>query len=99
MARPSWRCIDFRRHAMTLHRRTLLRGLFQGSTAVMGVPFLDCVLDSKGQALAATGQRLPTRSNPFFLGLGLTPSLWVPKKTGRDYEPPVQLKPLEPFKN
>jgi len=83
---------------MKLHRRTLLRGLFQGSAAVMGVPFLDCFLDSKGQALAATGQRLPTRFNTFFFGLGLTTSLWVPKKAGQDYETTVQLKPLEPFK-
>ncbi|HEX4636657.1 MAG TPA: DUF1552 domain-containing protein, partial [Rhizomicrobium sp.] len=60
--------------------------------------FLDCFLDSKGQALAATGQRLPMRFNTFFFGLGLTTSLWVPKKTGQDYETTVQLKPLEPFK-
>jgi hypothetical protein len=84
---------------MTLHRRRLLRGLFQGSAAAMGVPFLDCFLDSKGRALAATGRRLPTRFNTFFFGLGLTTSLWVPKKTGLDYETTVQLKPLEPFKH
>jgi hypothetical protein len=83
---------------MTLHRRTLLRGMFQGSAAMLGVPFLDCFLDSKGEALAATGQRLPTRFNTFFFGLGLTTSLWVPKKTGQDYETTIQLKPLEPFK-
>ena len=83
---------------MKLQRRTLLRGMFQGSAAVMGVPFLDCFLDSKGQALAATGQRLPTRFSTFFFGLGLTTSLWVPKKTGLDYETTSQLKPLEPFK-
>ena len=83
---------------MTLHRRTLLRGLFQGSAAVMGVPFLDCFLDSKGQALAATGQRLPTRFSTFFYGLGLTTQLWVPKKTGLDYDTTSQLQPLEPFK-
>ena len=83
---------------MKLQRRTLLRGMFQGSAAVMGVPFLDCFLDSKGQALAATGQRIPTRFSTFFFGLGLTTSLWVPKKAGLDYETTVQLKPLEPFK-
>jgi len=83
---------------MTLHRRTLLRGLFQGSAAAMGVPFLDCFLDSKGQALAATGQRLPTRFSTFFYGLGLTTQLWVPKKTGLDYDTTSQLQPLEPFK-
>ena len=83
---------------MKLQRRTLLRGIFQGSVAVMGVPFLDCFLDSKGQALAATGQRIPTRFSTFFYGLGLTTSLWVPKKAGLDYDTTVQLKPLEPFK-
>jgi hypothetical protein len=83
---------------MKLHRRTLIRGLFQGSAAVMSVPFLDCFLDNKGQALAATGQRLPTRFSTFFFGLGLTTSLWVPKKAGLDYETTSQLKPLEPFK-
>ena len=83
---------------MKLQRRTLLRGMFQGSVAVMGVPFLDCFLDSKGQALAATGQRIPTRFSTFFYGLGLTTSLWVPKKAGLDYDTTVQLKPLEPFK-
>ena len=83
---------------MKLQRRTLLRGMFQGSVAVMGLPFLDCFLDSTGQALAATGQRLPTRFSTFFYGLGLTTSLWVPKKAGLDYDTSVQLKPLEPFK-
>jgi hypothetical protein len=64
----------------------------------MGVPFLDCFLDSNGQALAATGQRIPTRFSTFFFGLGLTTSLWVPKKAGLDYDTTSQLKPLEPFK-
>ncbi|MBA2589126.1 MAG: DUF1552 domain-containing protein [Alphaproteobacteria bacterium] len=83
---------------MKLQRRTILRGLFQGSTAVMAVPFLDCFLTSNGQALAATGQRIPTRFSTFFYGLGLTTSLWVPEKAGLDYETTSQLKPLEPYK-
>src|SRR5690242_16397048 len=98
MARPNWHCTDVRRHAMKLHRRTLLRGMFQGSAAVMGVPFLDCFLDGKGRALAATGQHLPTRFSTFFFGLGLTTKLWVPEKAGLDYDITTQLKPLEPFK-
>ena len=32
----------------------------------MALPFLDCFLDSKGQALAATGRPLPTRFGTFF---------------------------------
>ncbi len=83
---------------MKLDRRFLLRGSFQGAAAVVALPFLDCFLDSKGQALAATTQRIPTRFNTFFFGLGLTTQLWVPKKAGRDYEMTGQLKPLEPYK-
>ena len=48
----------------------------------MALPFLDCFLDSKGQALAATGQRAPTRFGTFFYGLGLTKPLWMPKTGG-----------------
>ena len=83
---------------MKLDRRFLLRGTCQGAAAVMALPFLDCFLDSKGQALAATGERVPTRFNTFFYGLGLTKALWVPKTAGQNYETSIQLKPLEPFK-
>src|ERR1700722_16356203 len=84
---------------MKFGRRFLLRGLFQGSAVAMALPFLDCFLDGNGQALAATGQRIPTRFNTFFFGLGLTTQLWVPKKAGLDYEMTGQLKPLEPYRN
>ncbi|MDE5447006.1 DUF1552 domain-containing protein [Bradyrhizobium sp. CSA207] len=80
---------------MKIDRRFLLRGTCQGALAVMGLPFLDCFLDSKGEALAATGRPLPTRFNTFFFGLGLTSQLWIPKTGGKDWEMTSQLKPLE----
>src|SRR6201995_5069996 len=83
---------------MKLDRRFLLRGTCQGALAVMALPFLDCFLDNKGQALAATGERVPTRFNTFFYGLGLTKSLWVPKTAGLNYETTIQLQPLAEFK-
>lgn len=83
---------------MKLNRRTLLRGTCQGAAAVMGLPFLDCFLTSTGKALAATGRPLPTRFSTFFWGCGLTDALWIPKKTGTNYEMTVQLKPLEAFR-
>ena len=64
----------------------------------MGLPFLDCFLDSKGKALAATARPLPTRFNTFFFGLGLTKQLWIPKVGGKNYEMTGQLKPLEPYR-
>lgn len=83
---------------MKIDRRFLLRGTSQGALAIMGLPFLDCFLDSKGKALAATGRPLPTRFNTFFFGLGLTKQLWIPKTGGKDYEMTGQLKPLEPYR-
>jgi hypothetical protein len=83
---------------MKLDRRFLLRGSCQGALAVMGLPFLDCFLDNKGKALAATGRALPTRFGTYFYGLGLTKQLWIPKKAGTDYEVTEQLKPLQPLR-
>src|SRR5918992_1800589 len=82
---------------MKLTRRTLLRGSCQGALAVVGLPFLDCFLNSRGQA-QTNGRPLPTRFNTFFWGCGLTASLWIPKKAGTDWEMTVQLKPLEPYR-
>ena len=83
---------------MKLDRRFLLRGTCQGALAVLGLPFLDCFLDGKGQALAATGRPLPTRFGTYFYGLGLTKQLWIPKTAGKGYEMSVQLKPLTPMR-
>jgi hypothetical protein len=83
---------------MKLDRRFLLRGTCQGALAVLGLPFLDRFLDSKGQALAATGRPLPTRFGTYFYGLGLTKQLWIPKTAGKGYEMSVQLKPLTPVR-
>jgi len=63
----------------------------------MGMPFLDCFLNSKGQA-QTSGRPLPTRFNTFFWGCGLTSSLWIPKMAGTGWEMTVQLKPLEAYR-
>lgn len=83
---------------MKLDRRFLLRGTCQGALAVMALPFLDCFLDSKGKALAATGRPLPSRFGTYFYGLGLTKQLWIPKVGGTDYEMTMELKPLEGYR-
>src|SRR5271165_6583527 len=84
---------------MKLDRRFLLRGMFRGTVVSVALPFLDCFLDGNGQALAATGQRIPTRFATFFYGLGLTKALWVPKTAGLNYETTSQLRPLDPHKS
>ncbi len=80
-------------------RRFLLRGLFQGSAALVTLPFLDCFLDNHGQALAATGRAIPTRFGTFFWGCGLTKALYLPKSVGPGYENTPQLASLKPYKN
>jgi hypothetical protein len=80
-------------------RRFLLRGLFQGSAAVVALPLLDCFLDSKGEALAATGRAIPIRFGTFFWGCGLTKALYLPKSSGPNYEDTPQLASLKPYKN
>ena len=84
---------------MRLTRRFLLRGLFQGSAAVMALPFLDCFLDSKGEAVAATGRAIPTRFGTFFWGCGLTKALYLPKAVGVNYDDTPQLASLKPYKS
>src|ERR1700712_481799 len=83
---------------MKLDRRFLLRGTCQGALAVVALPFLDCFLDSKGKAMAATGRPLPARFGTYFYGLGLTKQLWIPKVGGTDYEMTMELKPLEAYR-
>ncbi|MBA2589181.1 MAG: DUF1552 domain-containing protein [Alphaproteobacteria bacterium] len=80
---------------MRFTRRFLLRG----GSAVVALPFLDCFLDSKGRALAATGQAIPTRFGTFFWGCGLTKTLYLPKATGPNYDDTPQLASLKPYKN
>jgi hypothetical protein len=77
-----------------------MRGVLSGSVGVtVGVPMLDCFLNSNGTALA-DGQKLPVRFGTYFWGLGLThgPNRWVPAKAGPGYELPpeiISLKGLE----
>jgi hypothetical protein len=65
----------------------------------MGLPFLDCFLNTNGTALAATGERLPLRFGTWVWGCGYIPERWVPTATGSSYTLPADLEPLEPYKN
>jgi hypothetical protein len=83
---------------MVIRRRTILRGLLQGSAVTVALPLLDCFLDGRGQAIAATGLRIPTRFGTYFWGCGLTKALYLPKSTGQNYEAMPQLASLEPYR-
>jgi len=83
---------------MKFDRRILLRGLFQGSAVAVTIPFLDGMLDDSGQALAATGKKIPHRFGTYFWGCGLTKQLFLPKTAGLNWETTPQLAALEPYK-
>ena len=46
------------------NRRTMLRGVVGGAAVGVGLPFLDCFLDTNGQALAATVHIVGTPFHP-----------------------------------
>ena len=76
-----------------LSRRRVLKGLLNGTAVTVGLPLLDCMLSDSGQALAS-GAPLPVRFVTWFWGLGGNSSVFVPKKTGADYDLPEELAPL-----
>jgi len=81
-----------------LSRRRVLRGMLGGAAVSVGLPFLDCFLDSNGAALAATRTALPVCFGTWFYGCGLNPGRWEPKTVGPNYEFGVELQSLTPFK-
>jgi hypothetical protein len=83
---------------MTFTRRTTLKGMLGGAAVTVGLPLLDCFLNTNGTALAAGG-RLPLRFGTWFWGCGMTPDRFVPKATGAAYDIPVELQALAPFKD
>ncbi len=80
------------------NRRRVLRGMMGSAAVTVGMPLLDCFLNTNGTALA-DGTALPTCFGSWFAGLGLAPGFWEPKTTGDKYEMAAQLAALTPFKN
>jgi hypothetical protein len=79
------------RHALS--RRTLLRGAAGAVTASIGLPMLEAMLHSNGEALA-NGEALPGRFGLWFWGNGVRPEQWVPGTQGTNWTPSAELEPL-----
>ncbi len=82
---------------MNTSRRNILRGMMGGAAVTVGLPFLDCFLNTSGTALAS-GAPLPTAFGTFFWGCGLNPGRWEPAKTGAGYDMNIETASLTPFK-
>ena len=81
-----------------ISRRTVLRGICQGATVAVSLPYLDCFLNGNGTALAA-GAPLPVRFGTWFWGLGVTPGRFHPTRPGPDYDILPETEPMAPYKD
>ena len=77
----------------SLSRRRVLQGMLNGGVVTLGLPLLNCFLNSSGTALAS-GAPLPLRFGTWFWGLGMDASVFVPKSVGANYELPEELAAL-----
>ncbi|HEX3846836.1 MAG TPA: DUF1552 domain-containing protein [Steroidobacteraceae bacterium] len=84
--------------SLKLSRRRVLKGMMGGAAVTVGLPLLDCFLDSSGTALAA-GAPLPVCFGTWFYGCGLNPGRWEPKTTGANYEFGPELQTLTPYRH
>ena len=80
-----------------LNRRRVLRGMLNGGAVTVGLPLLDCFLNGNGNAMA-DGKPLPVRFGTWFWGLGMNAAIFVPKKTGKDFEFPEEIECLAPLR-
>lgn len=81
-----------------ISRRRILRGMFNGATLTVGLPLLNCFLNDNGTALA-NGAPLPLRFGTWGWGLGMSKVIFVPKKTGPDFDLPEEIAALASVKD
>ena len=72
-----------------LNRRRVLRGMLNGGAITVGIPLLNCFLNSNGNAMA-DGSPMPLRFGTWFWGCGMNEKLFVPKKIGVNEVPPLK---------
>src|SRR4029079_5571464 len=76
-----------------LSRRTLLKG----AGAAIALPLLDAMIPAR-TALAQTAAAPQPKLGFVYFAHGALQDEWQPKQTGRDFEFPFILKPLEPLR-
>lgn len=78
-----------------LSRRRFLKGTLNGSAVTVALPFLNCFLNENGTALA-NGAPIPMRFGTWSWGLGMNEAVFVPKKTGPNFDLPPEIASLAP---
>jgi hypothetical protein len=82
--------------ARSISRRRVLRGTLSGAAVAVTLPFLECFLDGHGEALAS-GAPVPTRFGTWFWGLGMNRKIFLPTKTGPNFDLKEELESLKPI--
>src|SRR5271156_4354049 len=75
-------------------RRTFLRA----AGVALALPFLESMVPAQ-TPLSKTAANPKTRFTGIFVPHGMAPGYWVPKTEGKDFEFPMIMKPLEPFRD
>jgi len=78
-----------------LNRRRFLKGTLNGGMITLGLPILDIFLNDNGTAFA-DGMPIPMRFGTWSWGLGMSESIFVPGKTGPDFDLPEEIAALAP---
>jgi hypothetical protein len=81
-----------------ISRRTLLRGALGCAGVAVGLPFLECFLNSSGTALAS-GAPMPVRFGTWHWTLGMHRQLFTPDCVGRNYDIKEELEAIRPYKD
>lgn len=79
---------------MALTRRNALKGMFQGATVTLGLPFLETF---SVPVLASTPAQYPLRFGTWIWGCGFIPEKWIPQETGTEFVLPEHLRHVEAF--
>jgi hypothetical protein len=80
-----------------LDRRTIIRGMVNGSLITLGLPLLEIMLNDNGDALAQ-GQEIPKRFVLFFFGAGVSNDFF-PTAFGNTWQLTTPLQGLAAFQN
>lgn len=79
-------------------RRRVLRGMFNGTAVAVSLPLLNCFLNDNGTALAS-GAPIPQRFGTWSWGLGMSKSIFVPRKTGPGFDLPEEIEMFAPIRD
>jgi hypothetical protein len=70
--------------------------MLNGGVVTVGLPLLNCFLNDQGIALA-DGRPIPVRFGTWFWGLGKSDKVFVPERSGADYDLPEEIQALKPI--